>query len=344
MLGCQDFCGYYEWTFDYLRKKFGQAAVETFWREAIAGDSQSHYVAAGQEAGLRGLYNCWNHTGDSEKCDWTVSLDEEQNHLRLDMRQCPSKGFLLSNNLNADEDYCDHCIGWIGPALEVVGAKVVAHEHNHCGQCWWHVALEQRATCTSESSEDIRNDPRWSAGYIDRFENHQRASIVGEQRYQNSNDVIESLFKDVDRISILGDAFSATSDTVPDDIGTGIVTDKAYLQLPSDAMPRCVVLGYDIQVLHDASARYVAAESQRRSVLLHTYLPNMAHVAFSNLPLPRPLPILPLLIRKNAYKHLPNGHAPSTSCFALLVASALGKMIDATGLSPAEIEFLGNLR
>ena len=29
MLGCQDFCGYYDWTFHYMRRHFGQEAIET---------------------------------------------------------------------------------------------------------------------------------------------------------------------------------------------------------------------------------------------------------------------------------------------------------------------------
>lgn len=124
MLGCQDFCGYYEWTFDYLRRKYGTSAIETFWREAIAKDSQSHYIAAGQQKRLRGLYEAWSQTGESEQCDWTVLIDESRNHLRMDMRKCPSKGFLITNDLNADEDYCDHCIGWIGPASKSSARKL----------------------------------------------------------------------------------------------------------------------------------------------------------------------------------------------------------------------------
>ena len=101
MLGCQDFCGYYEWTFHYLRRRFGKDALLNYWADAIAADSQQHYLEAAQLEGLRGLYNSWSKTGVEEECDWTVTLDESNNNLRLDMRQCPSKGCLLDRDLNA---------------------------------------------------------------------------------------------------------------------------------------------------------------------------------------------------------------------------------------------------
>ncbi len=44
MLGCQDFCGYYDWTFHFVRRSWGQEAVRQLWAEAIGGDSQQHYA------------------------------------------------------------------------------------------------------------------------------------------------------------------------------------------------------------------------------------------------------------------------------------------------------------
>ena len=181
MLGCQDFCGYYEWTFHYLRRNFGQAALEKYWAQAIAADSQQHYIRAGSENGLRGLYESWFKTGIDEHCEWTVTLDDDRNLLRLDMHECPSKGFLLNNNLNADEDYCDHCVGWIGPALNKIGAEVVAHEHNHCGQCWWEMRMKDKAYALVTVSADIRNDPRWRNGYLDRFEHQTKSPAAGQE-------------------------------------------------------------------------------------------------------------------------------------------------------------------
>ena len=48
------------------------------------------------------------------------------------MHECPSKGFLIQNGLVQYRDYCDHCMGWIGPVMLKAGF-VVDHEHNHLG-------------------------------------------------------------------------------------------------------------------------------------------------------------------------------------------------------------------
>ena len=144
MLGCHDFCGYYDWTFGYVRKQFGTEALRDLWAQAIGQDSQRHYEEAGCREGLVGLVKVWNRTGVDEQCDWTFTLDEEHNILRWDMRQCPSKGFLLSHDCNADEDYCDHCMGWIIPLLARIGIEVIGHEHNHVGQCWAEMSVSDK--------------------------------------------------------------------------------------------------------------------------------------------------------------------------------------------------------
>ncbi|MEP0842846.1 MAG: hypothetical protein HRF43_09050, partial [Phycisphaerae bacterium] len=169
MLGCQDFCGYYDWTFSYLEQRFGREALRDYWAAAIGGDSQGHYLRAGREDGLRGLLRAWVRTGQDEHCDWTFTLDEARNTLRWDMRRCPSKGFLLQNDLNASEDYCDHCMGWIIPLLDAMGAGIAAHEHNHCGQCWAEISLKGRPREPLQAPADIRDDPNWKRGYLDRW-------------------------------------------------------------------------------------------------------------------------------------------------------------------------------
>ena len=42
VIGCQDFCGHYDWTFEYLRREFGEEAVRDYWEQAISVDSQRH--------------------------------------------------------------------------------------------------------------------------------------------------------------------------------------------------------------------------------------------------------------------------------------------------------------
>jgi len=339
MLGCQDFCGYYEWTFHFLRRKFGQEGVDKFWREAIAADAQSHYITAGQQSALRGLYECWSHTGDSEQCNWTVSLDEARNHLRLDMRECPSKGFLLKNDLNADEDYCDHCIGWIGPALAVLDAEVVAHEHNHCGQCWWQIAMKGQASDAPRLDADIRRDARWQHGYLDRFEHSVRTNTHSSHDDANLIVSIESLFADASEVLVLGDDHLQSAKTdIREMVANSIVTDRAYLNLPPTwSEPRCLLLGYDLPTLNQVADRWSAKVPEDRPELFHSFLPGSTPISFTEIGFERPRPILPILIKRGLYVHDPGGQHPSNSLFAMLLAMTLEKDVAFIGVPLHEL-------
>lgn len=169
MLGCQDYCGYSDWTFQHVRSTHGQAAVEAFWSEAIGADAQRHYLAAARRGGLAALLKLWNGAGDKEGCDWTFTLDEPNNVLRWDMRRCPSRQYLFDNNIAYDPDFCDHCVHWIDPELRKAGMEVVEHEHNHQGQCWGEMRVSDKPYQTLALPSDVRRDPRWATGTIDRF-------------------------------------------------------------------------------------------------------------------------------------------------------------------------------
>jgi hypothetical protein len=305
MLGCQDFCGYYEWTFHFVRRNWGQAGVESLWREAIGGESQRHYADAAAESGLRGLCRTWGGTGEDEHCDWTFTLDEDKNVLRWDMRECPSKGFLIGHDLNADEDYCNHCMGWIIPMLESVGAEIVEHEHNHCGQCWATMRMKDRPSGPLHVERDIRNDPRWRHGYLDRWANSRPLPL-------DPCEALEAWFR-----SVVGQVANLRS----------IVTDAAYndpRQCPAE--PAAVFIGCPPANLATTAARYASTTAGRRPVLLHAYLPGVPAVDFPATGLPRPLPILPLLIRTNQYTHRPGGPHPTTEQFLGWLMAALGTL------------------
>jgi hypothetical protein len=46
MLGCHDFCGYYDWTFAHVVQHFGNEALRDLWSNAIGADAQRHYLQA----------------------------------------------------------------------------------------------------------------------------------------------------------------------------------------------------------------------------------------------------------------------------------------------------------
>ena len=136
MLGCYDFCGHYEWTFEWLRRQGGEPWVREYWDGAIHRDSQRHAAALIAAKGIEGMREYWGHTLADEGAGYDCAATSAV--FRIDMHECPSKGFLLRNRLRQYHDYCDHCMGWIGPLLKQCG-WVADHEHNHRGQCWWEL-------------------------------------------------------------------------------------------------------------------------------------------------------------------------------------------------------------
>lgn len=173
MLGVYDFCGHYEWTFEWLRREGGESLVRQFWDEAIHQDSQIHARDLILNRGIEGMKEYWGHTLQEEGAGFYTTATEST--FRIDMHECPSKGFLLRNHLEQYHDYCDHCLGWIGPLLRQAG-YVVDHQHNHCGQCWWEIRKQTDLTVASEPGQlagagDVRNRPDWclSAKSMDTF-------------------------------------------------------------------------------------------------------------------------------------------------------------------------------
>lgn len=335
MLGCQDFCGYYDWTFHYLRREFGPEAVARFWAKAIGGEAQQHYAEAARTAGLRGLLSTWCKTGEEEHCDWTFTLDEPRNVLRWDMRQCPSKGFLLEHGRQADEDYCDHCMGWIIPLLDHAGVRVLAHEHNHCGQCWGEMGMADKGSEPLTPVSDIRRDPRWNRGYLDRWANRSRLPLTEEVSLSaDPCDVLAAWFRRADRLLVLGRGPSSEESWVknlPHDCV--LTTDSRYVRTEAAAgEPLGVLIGDGPRDLGRIAARYGAAPTKRRPLLMHAYLPGAEIVDFVSAGLPRPIPLLPLLIRKRLYSHEPGRSYPTTGVFLVLLGAALGKPVNVAGI------------
>jgi len=163
MIGCYDFCGHYEWTFEWLRQQGGDDLVHQFWDKAIGQDSQQHAAALIAEKGFSGMKEYWAHTLAEEAAGYTFA--EDPGVVRIDMHECPSKGFLLLNGLEQYSDYCDHCIGWIGPMMKKAGFQI-HHEHNHCGKCWWEFRRSSDSSPASDTEKLAgKNDVRLLADW-----------------------------------------------------------------------------------------------------------------------------------------------------------------------------------
>jgi hypothetical protein len=175
MLGTYDFCGHYEWTFGWLERVGGPALVREYWDVAIGQDSQRHLASLIHAEQFEGMRKYWSHTLGEESPERAFTISEGPGLFRIDMHDCPSKGFLLRNGLANYHDYCDHCIGWIGPVMKRAGF-VIDHEHNHCGQCWWEMRRNDEpardvAANVPPIESDVRAQPNWLAErtIIDRY-------------------------------------------------------------------------------------------------------------------------------------------------------------------------------
>jgi hypothetical protein len=96
------------------------------------------------------------------------TLEKTDDYFRIDMFDCPSKGYLIRHELEAYHDYCEHCMGWIGPLLDASGFAV-DHEHNHQGQCYWEMHHSEELLGRWKEGEppphrgpnDVRNLENW---------------------------------------------------------------------------------------------------------------------------------------------------------------------------------------
>ncbi|CAN5450767.1 hypothetical protein BH09VER1_BH09VER1_35970 [soil metagenome] len=185
MIGAYDFCGHYEWTFSWMEETGGEGLLREYWETAISVDANSHARKIIVVGGLEGMRRYWQHTLEEEAAGYQFTSDETR--FRIDMHECPSKGFLLKNGLVQYRDYCDHCIGWIGPMIGDAGF-VIDHEHNHCGQCWWEIRRLEDPSAPSGAGEfsgakDVRLRDDWVQPETDRF---RRATDVGRKEAPSS--------------------------------------------------------------------------------------------------------------------------------------------------------------
>ena len=171
MLGCDEFCAYYDWTFEYLRKLGGEEAVADYWLEAISKDSQTHAYELIKAGGFDGMDEYWGHTLEDEEAGYTITRAADC--WRTDMHACPSLGLLLQRGVQRYHDYCDHCMGWIGPLLAECGFEI-DHEHNHHGQCYWEMKKTGQGGTPSppgqmSGDKDVRLCYNWDTGRMDVF-------------------------------------------------------------------------------------------------------------------------------------------------------------------------------
>ena len=88
------------------------------------------------------------------------------------------------------------------------------------------------------------------------------------------------------------------------------------------AEPRGVLIGCPPTDLAVTAACYNATAAGAAPLLMHAFLPGVPPVDFISAGLPRPAPILPLLIRRGVYTHHPGGPYPTTDEFLTMLTEA----------------------
>lgn len=177
MIGCSEFCGCYDWTFEWLRRNFGEEAVARYWVEAISEDSQRHAAELIVPGGVAGMVEYWGHTLAEENAGYVTWADEGRQIMRIEMQACPSLGYNMQHGYRYYRDYCEHCMGWIAPIMERAGF-VIHHDHNHRGQCWWEMRRRGDRSGPSRPGELTGgNDVRLLAGYAEGHHDSWRASV-----------------------------------------------------------------------------------------------------------------------------------------------------------------------
>ncbi len=121
MISCTEFIPAYSELFKFLERQGGPEAVEDFWKylsDRFLGNLQS----AVEENGLRGCWIYWNHTLNEEAADFTMTLDEDEGVLTIEMHHCPSMGKLLqTEHIAPYPKYCQHCDVLYRRVLEPLG-------------------------------------------------------------------------------------------------------------------------------------------------------------------------------------------------------------------------------
>jgi hypothetical protein len=156
---------------------------------------------------------------------------------------------------------------------------------------------------------DIRKDPRWRHGFVHRWESDHRIPLL--PTVSDSHDSCDVLLE-----CFLG----RNAEKHP----RRIVVDNEYNSGQQyNEEPTAVLFQSPPSDLKATAVRFLTTPQEHRPLLLHSYLPRTPFVDFVSAGLPRPLPILPLLIRKNIYSHQPGKRHPNASEFRQMLMAAL---------------------
>ena len=181
----------------------------------------------------------------------------------------------------------------------------------------------------------VTRDPNWQHGFIERWENGVKLPLLREAGdAQDPVAVLRQWFARARGLTVLGRGPSAKDAWTAQHRGPAvIVVDPTYATRDVyEDDPLAVLIGDDSPNLAEVAARFLATTKERRPLLMHAYLPRAPRLPFADYGLPRPVPILPLLVRAGVYEHEPFAPYPTSGVFAVLLAAALSKPVVVAGI------------
>ena len=117
MIPSDHFVRFYNEVFKALMER-GYDDLVDYWREL--GRLQTIELSDKfREGGLQACYDYWSRIRDEENCDADLRLTDDYFEFRQNV--CPSLGKVLDNDADPCELYCDHCMGWVEPAVAAAG-------------------------------------------------------------------------------------------------------------------------------------------------------------------------------------------------------------------------------
>jgi hypothetical protein len=144
MISCTEFIPAYSELFRYLEERGGREEVVRFW-EDLSDRFLGNLRALVEEHGLRGCWLYWSHTLNEEAADFRMELDEEAGEFRIIIRDCPSKGLLMSlDHMEPYHDYCGHCDVLYRRVLEPLGYECVA-DLSECDEARCSIMVRRRS-------------------------------------------------------------------------------------------------------------------------------------------------------------------------------------------------------
>lgn len=132
MISCTEFIPLYSELFKFLEKKGGKKQVVDYWEYISDEYVQPRLGEEIEKAGLKGCWNYWFKSLNEEACDFTMTLDEDNNYFEINMKGCPSRGML--NKLSYTHpypDYCGHCDVLYSRVAKRYGIEITG-EYNEC--------------------------------------------------------------------------------------------------------------------------------------------------------------------------------------------------------------------